>query len=375
MPLKILIASVTNAPPEILEAHLRSIMWQDAEAEIDHLYITDPEIAPESVTLLDEAGVTVKSAGPKPAEARHSVTSYSHEWSKPTFSWLARERQRLLDHTLSAGYDALWLIDSDLIAAPETLRSLLQTEKPIVSSVFWTHWTPQAPPLPQVWMRHDYKLEGKGLEAHELMMRLAHRDLVQVGGLGASTLIRRRALEKGVAYAPLLQGIPQGGMWEGEDRSFCLRAQRAHIPLWADGWPDLFHIYRPEDVEKIPEMMDTLRERSSLSPKDGDLISAIIEPAEDRRLIGWSHALRGRLGVMKLLPSLSETLKKMQRGDERFVRVRFPMWWPKRELAGTDRSIRLRLLDVKPFKIHPTLSEFEEPVEFITDPFYEPVGA
>lgn len=316
----------------------------------------------------------MQSARPKPEDATYAVTEQTHEWSEPTFAWLARERQRLLREARDRGFDAILLVDSDLILGPETLRSLLDTQKSVVSAVFWTRWQRDTPPLPQVWQRHPYEFAGRGLEAHEFLGRLAHRDLVQVGGLGACTLIRAGVLDR-VAYWPLLDGLPSGGMWQGEDRHFAVRAQRNHVELWADAWPDVFHAYRPSDVEKADAVSERLSDWSMnapefLKPEVGDLISARLEPIEEAALAGFSLPIRGRLGTLKLLPALEEKLKTMTPGSEAFVEVRFPAWWEIPKYRGESRAMRVSLLDVKPNRLPPTLAAESLPPALLYDGLY-----
>ena len=344
---RVLAGAVTNAPPEILRAHLDTIRWQQVnDVAVDLCYIADPALPEESAEVLSSVA-RVLPAKPKPAEAEYAITSTTHHWTIPTFHWLAREKQRLLDLAVEERYDAVWLVDSDLLCGPDTLASLLASEKPVVSAVFWTRWTPGAAPLPQVWLRQPYELDGKGWKAHEFLEALANRQLVRVGGLGACTLIRTDVLDR-VGYWPLVEGLPSHGMWQGEDRHFCIRAQRAHVELWADAWPDIFHVYRPEDVEKIPDALERLNQ-SFMSPRMGDLVSFTVEPCEEPALADYKEHVRGRLGQLKLLTELEQCILDMMVGDERLVSIQFPHWYPIPQYRGRKRTLRVRLIGAKPY--------------------------
>lgn len=355
--MKILVGAVTRAVPNILEAHLRTIRWQRAEVELSLCYIADPELPEESRKLLHEFDAMVLAAEEKPDEALYEIDDTTHHWNQPTFGWLAHEKQKLLALAEELGFDAVWLVDSDLLCDPGTLDSLLACQKEVASAVFYTKWQPDAPPLPQCWLQHPYGLSGLGLDAHEYLDLLANRGLVRVAGLGACTLIRSSVLPR-VAYWPLLEGLPSGGMWQGEDRHFCVRAERQHIALYADAWPSVFHVYRPSDEAKIG---DALRElelyAAEVAPQVGDLISFTLEACEEPQLVGHTEHVRGRLGQLKLAPDLERTLLEMQPEEERFERIHFPLWYPLSAYRGQSRILRIRLLDAKPYALPPSLDE------------------
>lgn len=354
--MRVLVASVTRAEPAVLRAHLQTILWQQLpkSVSIDLLYITDPALSDDAAMVLAAAGVRTMRASPKPQGAEYAVDSETHRWTIPTFHWLAREKQRLLDLAVQERYDALWLIDSDLLCAPDTLHSLLATEKPVVSAVFWTRWTPDSPPLPQVWVTHPYGFQGRGIEQHEFLRKLASRELVRVGGLGACTLIRAEVFDR-VSFWPLIDGLPTHGMWQGEDRHFCIRAERNHVELWADAWPDVWHCYRPEDVEQIEQRLFDLQPGQEFAtPRVGDLVSLTFEPCEEPAIAGHVQHVRGRLGALPILPELEAVVKEMRVGDERFIRVNFPLWYPLEPYRGNSRTVRVRLLSAKPYAPFPT---------------------
>jgi hypothetical protein len=72
----------------------------------------------------------------------------------------------------------------------------------------------------------------------------------RVGGLGACTLISRRALDAGVTYEPLYNVS-----WWGEDRHFCLRAVALDFELWADTHCPPFHVYREADLAGVEKWL------------------------------------------------------------------------------------------------------------------------
>ena len=347
--MKILAASVTNRDADVIAPHIASIRALElpANVTVDLAYISD-NASSESLALLRDAGARIAEAYPKVAGEAYGVTEVTHEWNVPTFAWLAREKQRLLELAVEEGYDAIFLVDSDLVLGPETLSSLIAARKQIVSAVFWTRWIPDAPPMPQVWLSHPYEMHGRSgirhLQAHEFLARLAHKHLVEVGGLGACTLISADALRKGVGFFPLLPGLPQHGMWQGEDRSFCIRAAQLHVPMWADAWPDITHLYRPSDIN-LPRVVAPRKSVAAL----GDWVSFTLETLEELEVIRMDRRehVRGQVGRLRVLPEIERALLTVPVGDEQIVRVTFPAWWPLPEYRNKCKSILLRMIDAK----------------------------
>lgn len=364
--MKVLAASVTNKDESYLRPHLSSLLSQDLPEHVvvDYLYIADGE---QPLAVLDELEIPSALADPKDSSSQYAVSEEGHNWSKNTFYWLGAQKQKLLTYAQEHSYDAIFLVDSDLVLGSDTLSSLISTGKEIVSGVFWTKWTPSAPPLPQVWQEHPYEFQGRGVEAHEHLSALAHRKLLKVGGLGACTLIRASALPR-VQYYPPLQGLPETGMWQGEDRTFCISAARNHIELWADAWPDIFHMYRPSDVPKGKAFLHSHRTKLKKKAEVGDLVNASLSPVEEPALSGYTYAFRGRLGASQLLEDVQSALMDMSPGEDKFVKVHFPIWWEVPEYQNRTKTIRVRMNGVKEFSYAPTLER--NPEKLFTS-FYE----
>lgn len=341
--MRILLASVTNRDLSVLTPHLESVknLRLPPKTTMELAYISDG-LGAEETTLLLDAGARVAAALPKPPNATYAVREERHDWSLPTFGWLAREKQRLLDLASEERYDGIFFVDSDLVLGPETLESLIYSQKDVVSAVFWTSWEPATPPLPQVWMRHPYEFSGRGVSADEFLQSLGEKSLRPVGGLGACTLIRSNVFEK-VQWFPLVEGLPSHGMWQGEDRHFCVRAAQNHVGLWADAWPDIYHIYRPSDIR---ESYEFAAERV-LRPSVGDWVSAVLEAVEEKELLGRREHVRGRLGALEVLPEIEEALSEMEVGDSKIVKLYFPVWWKVESYRGKRKNVLLRLLDAK----------------------------
>lgn len=334
--IRILAGTIAKQVPEVLSAHLECMRWQRTDnAKIDLVYVDDNDNE-ESRALLRRAARTLP-AGERGA-AEYGVGEFTHGWNIAAFHRLAAEKQRLLALAVAERYDYVWLVDSDLLCAPSTLQSLLDAQAPIVSAVFWTRWTPTERPLPQVWVQHPYGFDGAGYSEAEFLGKLRDRQRVRVRGLGACTLVSVDALRAGCGFWPLLGDLPSDGMWQGEDRHFCVRAERLHVPMHADAWPEVWHCYRPSDRVQLADQVERLRAWSKETPEFGDWVSLAIEPLEEPALVGHVQHVRGRLGALPLAGVIENALVGMQVRDSQFLRVPF---------EDRERLVRVRLLDVR----------------------------
>lgn len=171
-----------------------------------------------------------------------------------------------MQYTLENDYSHVFLIDSDLILHPFTLKQLLMAKVDIVSEIFWTEWNPGQNKLPQVWMTGQYKFvsgaegpivdqEMYSKESQKFLNMLQTPGLYEVGGLGACTLISRRAIASGVRFAK----INNVDYW-GEDRHFCIRASVLGFKLYVDTHLPAFHIYRESELGEVKDFKKSCRQ-------------------------------------------------------------------------------------------------------------------
>lgn len=373
---------VTGAPvrksPTIIAAWLKSLAWQSRPHNVQQFFLfIDDGCIPDARALLDafvqEHGGLVWEGEPAPP-GDFSDTEATHVWTASAMDRVGRAKDRILEFARVNRAEAVWLVDADLICDPMTLASLWSVPDPITAAVYWTRWSrvPEgSPPLhagPQVWLTHPYGLSGNGMDEAEFRRRLIDRQLTQVFGLGACTLIRRDALMKGVSFAPWPANTMQG-IGAGEDRHFCLRADALHLKLTADPWPDIFHIYhRPDDEMKIEGMSWRLfhsHARPSAdvdTPGANDLVSLELQALEPVPVNGgWHHApaqfVRGRLSRLVIHPELEQAILEMRRGEVRIVPVHFGLDYPFPPYRGQRRLIRVRLIDHKPLGYPPVIED------------------
>ena len=234
--------------------------------------------------------------------------------------------------------------------------------------------------MPQVWLRHPYDMTGHGYEdPGELRQKLVKRELTQVWGQGACTLIKRDVLETGVNFSHQPELEDKGGMSIGEDRHFCFQLTKKHIPMYADPWPDIFHLYHlPEDLELVPLMQkrfgsggrdfDPMPGGSAnpmqklLARYQGDMVSITVEAVEpllqgNEAFFAAKQYFRGRIPELKLQPELEEAIYGMRRGQAKLVEVHFPSHYGFQPYRNSRRLIRLTLIDRKPYGFAPVLED------------------
>jgi len=369
---KILIGTTVRKPPDILGAYLESLAWQVLPKNVTVSYCfvddnTDPRSSLLLKTFVEKRGGTILSPETTSGgyDDQHPVT---HQWTQEAMGRVGHLKNRIIQYALEHAYDAIWFCDADLICDKTTLKSLWSLDKPIVCAVYWTHWHNPATQqgvlhaAPQVWLQHPYQLEGRGYEPAEFREKLVNRQAIEVWGQGACTLVKREVLEKGVSFA-YVEGVPTIGMMGGEDRHFCIRAESLHVPMTADAWPDIAHLYHPQDRAKIPALLTRLGSDRPSQVNLGDWVSLKLEALEPLPT-GPGQAMhlppqhiRGVLGHLHMLPELEEQVCHMTIGQTVTIGVHFPIHHPANWLRGQRRLVRVTLVDSKPFGFAPVVEQ------------------
>jgi hypothetical protein len=260
--MRILIASPVRKPAQILKWFFWGLNHLETPgADIDWIFIDDNDDK-KSSNLLAQVN---NRCGQKRIIPAHNEgnrpdfqTNDTRLWNQKNLDRVTAFRELLLLEARKGKYDSLFLVDADLVLRPETLNFLLKTKKDIVSAVFWTRWHTNQDEMPNVWVADHYNLFEKRpceqnlppdeiLRRQKFFLEILHKPGVyRVGGLGACTLISRKALDSGVNYQPLYNVT-----WWGEDRHFSLRAVALGFELWADTRCSPFHIYREMELAKL----------------------------------------------------------------------------------------------------------------------------
>lgn len=374
---RVLCGTAVRKPLPVLQAYLRSLDRQELPpgTVLTFCFVEDfPDKRDPALAFLKEwvaqhPGSVLLSGGPTATDDFTDQHGVTHQWAPSAMKRVGRLKNRLLQKAADERYDAVFLADADLILDTTTLASLIAADVPIACGVYWTHWQRSPSPEvtvhagPQVWLQHPYQLSGRGMDEAEFRRLLIDRQLVQVWGQGACTLIRTDVIRAGVSFSPF-PGVAEVGLMAGEDRHFCLHAESRHIPMWADGWVDVFHQYHlPEDIAEGETWEQRLAAPHPERATTGDLFSATLTalegvPQPDGR---WTtvppQKVRGRLGAVPMLPELEEALHEMRRGESRIVPVHFPVSHPIPQFRGTRRLVRVTLHDVKPYCVAPVIQK------------------
>lgn len=369
---RILVASVLRKPPEVLTAFFRTLRWQlfrHPGAEVTFRFITN--FAPTD-PFRDAALAVVRETGWTSVDVPAPVGDYgdtptTRHWQQSSFGRMADLKNRLIQQAMELRADYLFLVDADVLCDPHTVQSLLDAGSHIASAVYWTNWQRALPGSgvfqhagPQVWLRHPYYLDDERYSEAEFRERLIMRQRTLVRGLGACTLISAEALRAGVSFARV-DALPPGPMSEGEDRHFCARAQRLHLSMVAEPWPDVYHAYHAAEYNEIPAMLERLSEPHPDRPVLGTLVNVRIEPMEPvidglgRQIMLGPKWVRGRLGALPVLPQIEEAVAGLARGESAIVRVAYPAHYALDWLRSQTRLFRVTLLDCKVARFAPTI--------------------
>lgn len=162
----------------------------------------------------------------------------------PSAGLLPQARNRVVQHFLrQQKADWLWLVDTDMGFAPDTVDRLLAaadpTSRPIIGALCFAqrelgddgYGGQQTRPTPTIF---DWRTDPDGMGGFEVRVAYERDAVVRCDGTGAACLlIHRGVLERlDVAYGPTwFDRIPARDGQVGEDLSFCMRARDLGIPV------------------------------------------------------------------------------------------------------------------------------------------------
>jgi hypothetical protein len=120
---RVLIGSVVRKPPEVVVAFLQALAWQRFRrpTQVDYCFITDfapsDSFAADSIALLKQVtqNVIEKQAN---KGGDYSEQGPSHTWSSQAWHRCGTFKNELIQRCLDGGYEALWLVDADVLCDP-----------------------------------------------------------------------------------------------------------------------------------------------------------------------------------------------------------------------------------------------------------------
>lgn len=259
MKTKVLIASPICKPSVILKHFFDSLeALNTLEVEVEYCFIDDNH-EETSISLTQDfisrhQGCFLDKDNNYEFKAWHKE---EHTWTSDKIEKVAYYKNQMITYFLKGEWEYLFFVDADLVLHPQTLRNLIDNDKDIISNIFWTKWTENDRPLPQVWLKDFYTLydahmlrviskEAIAKEEGAFLEKLRQPGVYKVGGLGACTLIKRKVLETGVHFG----NIYNLSFW-GEDRSFCIRAVALGFELYVATHYPAYHIFRKEELDGV----------------------------------------------------------------------------------------------------------------------------
>ncbi len=366
--LRVLIGTTVRKPPEVLQVYLQSLvrLTLPPGTSVSYCFVDD-NADPRSSAMLagfveHHGGVVLGALSLGSGDAAREyddANPVTHQWSANSMGRVGQLKNHIIRHSLENRFDAVFFVDADLVLEPTTLVSLVSLDAPVTCAVYWTRWVnnPGIHAAPQVWLAHPYILKGRGYKDEgEFRAKLLSRAPIMVWGQGACTLVKRFVFEKGVDFT-ILPDLPKDGMWQGEDRSFCIKCERMHIPMVADNWPDIFHIYHPSDKDKADEWFGLLGQQAMGCPTAEDLVSVRIDALESGTPFPLSRFIRGKLGQVKFLPEIAHAISQMERGDSALVAAHIGLHYPLAPYRNQRKLFRVTLVDHKPFRHPPVVTD------------------
>lgn len=261
----VLIVSPVRQKPAILSAFLRAINNLDLEGlNVDFCLIDDNDMEQSSNQLtwfLRQK--RYRSCIIRPNKSNHAQMPYvcneqTHCWNEELVWRVASFKNGAIERAVEGNYDYLFLVDSDVILQPKSLKSLISCSKDIVCNIYWTSWQPGTIAVPQVWLTDQYnqyrKEIGEHLTSEEAGKRfnvfieeLKQPGVYEVGGVSGCVLISRKAMLAGLNF----NRVSNLTLW-GADRHFSVRAAALDFKLYVDTHYPAIHVYRESDLKSVP---------------------------------------------------------------------------------------------------------------------------
>lgn len=134
--IKILVGSPIHQKPDILREFLISLKeLKKDEFDIQYCFIDDNSIIESSLILAkfkeEEKKVTILKNN---NTSLYICDDYTHRWSNELIDKVAKFKNIIIQIAIKENFDYLFLIDSDLILHPNTLKRLVSLNKEIISN-------------------------------------------------------------------------------------------------------------------------------------------------------------------------------------------------------------------------------------------------
>lgn len=147
---------------------------------------------------------------------------------------VAMARNRGADHALSSGYDWLFAVDADVSLPTDALANLLEHDTDVCLGYYRNRWSNSDDPKTcLVPLGSDWTARHSVAELRAMRESGIHTLRVNGGGMGCA-LVRTSVFER-ISF-PWFEWHDwgRGSKSLGEDVDFCIKCERAGIPIYAD---------------------------------------------------------------------------------------------------------------------------------------------
>lgn len=246
--MNILVASTINHPPYIVKNFLESLKNLNCEQGSLSYYLIDDNYLEESSNLITKfkeecENVTVINSKKK---SEYIIDEFCHRHTEEIINTIVCFKNNILDYAFKNQFDYVFIIDSDIIATPDTICNLIKTKKDIIFNIFYTKWTPNLDYLPQVWEENKLKTENfSSIQCPEFLYKLSKPGIYKCEGLPSCVLISNNALSNKIKF----EKINDVSIWE-DLRCFCMLNTNGYDSYVYTKHP-LFHIYRQSELDNF----------------------------------------------------------------------------------------------------------------------------
>lgn len=329
---KILIASPIKQKANILKEFFTSLEeLNKKDLDISYFFVDDnnDEAAKKVIKKFVEKNKNVMVKTNTDYQENNNneyiCNDYSHDWKKASINRIIKYKNYMIEKAIADKCDYIFFIDSDIVLNPKTLHHLIEQNVDIVSNVFWTKWTPTTELCPQVWMQDESNFYIRNWDkpyteneikqiSNDFINMLKVPGLYKVGGLGACTLISRKALIKGVSFS-LIDNV---SFW-GEDRHFCIRAEVLGLDLYVDTVYPAYHIYREHYLSGVTDY-----KKHGFDPNNYVEASTVMDKLKNRSKIKKEHKI----------------INKIKHYVKRYLEIRFK----KKRIINDDNNITVSMI-------------------------------
>ncbi len=214
---RILVASIVKKKSDVLKVFLEFLDKIESNFIVEYYFvdINDDFNSSDMLQKFSEVHKTIVKKG----EKLHIDTN---NLNNENIYSLSKFKDFIIEHTIRNNYDYVMFIDSDILINPKLIDHLISKKKDIISEIIWS-CSKEESPQPQIYDIGQCSIDN------EFIKKLNCESIYKVGEVGTITLVARRALLRGVKFAPIynIKALK-------EDRYFSIRAAVLGIDLYAD---------------------------------------------------------------------------------------------------------------------------------------------